>query len=324
VSGIAVVVNPHAGASRDAARRVETFKRTLGDQGSVRLTESAAQIEEFALEVRRHVVGLIAVCGGDGSLQATVSAVVRVSGPTTLPAFLPLRAGSMNTVARSVGWRRGDPERVLAHVLAHLRAHGAWPTTQRYLLRVNDDEYGFMVGAGAAVEFLRFYYAGAGRGAAAAIRCLGRVASSAAAGTRLASNLFRARDGQVVCDGERLPQSRFNLIYASSIAEIGLGFKPAYRATQRAGHFQLLAGCPRACAFVFCLPRLRRGLPLPLREWHDRLVRRVVVEFAEPSHYMIDGEVFGAADRLRIGVGPLVSLVPGCPPRCPLYPGEVE
>jgi diacylglycerol kinase family enzyme len=324
VSGIAVVVNPHAGAGGDPAGRLKTFKRTLGGGGLVRLTESAAQIEEFAVEARRRGVGLIAVCGGDGSLQATVSAVVRASGMATLPSFLPLRGGSMNTVARSVGWRRGDPERVLAHVLAHRRAHGAWPTTQRCLLRVNDGAYGFMVGAGVAVDFLRLYYGGAGRGAGAVIRCLARVVSSAAAGTGLASNLFRARDGQIVCDGERLPQSRFNLIYASSVTEIGLGFRPAYRATQRPGHFQLLAGCPRPRAFVFCLPRLRRGRPLPLREWQDELVRRVVVEFAEPSHYMIDGEVFGAVDRLRIGVGPLVSLVPGCPPRCPLDPGEDE
>jgi diacylglycerol kinase family enzyme len=325
VTGIAVVVNALAGAGEDSAhRRVETFERTLGGRSFVRLTKSAAELDEFATEARRRDASLVAVCGGDGSVQAALSAFVRVYGTAPLPSFLPLRGGSMNTVARSVGWRRGDPAHVLAQVLARRRAHATWPATRRILLQVNEKDYGFMVGAGAVVEFLRLYYAGKGRGAGAVVRCLGRVVSSALAGTALSSNLFNARDGEIVCDGERLPQSRFNLIYASTITEIGLGFKPTYRATEQPGCFQLLAGSPRVRTFARCLPRLRRGLPLALPEWYDGLVRRVVVEFAEPSHYMIDGEVLGPAARLRIGVGPLVSLVPGLPPRPWLHPEEVK
>jgi len=96
-------------------------------------------------------------------------------------------------------------------------------------------------------------------------------------------------EADVNCDGERVPHRRFNVIYASSITDIGLGFRATYLATRKRGFFHLLAGRLQAGQLVRRLRRLHRGWPLDIPELYDNLAQRVTVEFPRPTHYMIDG-----------------------------------
>src|SRR5262249_27460610 len=98
-----------------------------------------------AREFRHERIDILAVCGGDGSFFRTLTAIVRAYEGDPLPFFLPLRAGSMNTIARSVGCRRGRPERVLTDAVADYRAGRPFETTERHLLVVNEHDMGFMV-----------------------------------------------------------------------------------------------------------------------------------------------------------------------------------
>ena len=70
----------------------------------------------------------------------------------------PLRAGTMNYIARSIGCMRGGPEHVLAHV-AHDYRHGrTHDVVERHLLVVNDEHAGFVFGCGVIVNYLQLYY----------------------------------------------------------------------------------------------------------------------------------------------------------------------
>ena len=55
------------------------------------------------------------------------------------------------------------------------------------------------------------------------------------------------------CDGVRVPFATYTVIYASTIEDIGLGFRPTYRARERPGHFHVFAG-PIGAARVPALP----------------------------------------------------------------------
>src|ERR1700687_3470486 len=101
--------------NRRSRDRLQLFTEAVGSDGLVRATGSLDEMENLAHELREWRIDVIAVCGGDGSFFHTLSAVVRAYGDAPLPQFLPLRAGSMNTIARSVGCRHGSPERVLAN-----------------------------------------------------------------------------------------------------------------------------------------------------------------------------------------------------------------
>ncbi|MFI5364389.1 MAG: diacylglycerol/lipid kinase family protein [Candidatus Binatia bacterium] len=309
MAGIGVVVNPHAGKNRRERERAEQFVRAVGSDGLVRQTGSLAEMAEVACEFRERRIDILAVCGGDGSFFRTLSAMLHAYGDAPLPRFLPLRAGSMNTIARSVGCRHGGPERVLAHIVADYRAGRPFELTERHLLRVNDQYFGFMVGAGVIVNFLRLYYGGKRRGPRAAAQVLARVVLSALSGTALARGLLQYTEADIDCDGERVPHRRFNLIYASSITEIGLGCKATYLATRKRGYFHLLAGPVRALQVIRRLRRLRHGWPLAIDTLYDNLAQRVRVEFPRPTHYMIDGDICDAVTVLDVTTGPRLTII---------------
>jgi diacylglycerol kinase family enzyme len=309
VPGIGVVVNPHAGQNRGVPDRAQLFADAAGGDGLVRATGSLQEIEEVAREFHRQRIDVLAVCGGDGSFFRTLTAIVRAYGSDPLPHFLPLRAGSMNTIARSVGCRHGSPERVLTDAVADYRAGRPFETTERHLIIVNGQDLGFMFGAGAIVSFLRVYYGGRGRGPLAAAQLVARVAASGLTGSALARGLSQTTEADVECDGERVPCRRFNVIYASTITEIGLGFKATYLATRKRGFFHLIAGRLEVMQVLRRLRRLRRGQPLEVDDFYDNLAQRVTVEFPRPTQYTIDGDILEAVTRLEVVTGPRLTII---------------
>jgi diacylglycerol kinase family enzyme len=308
VPGFGVVVNPHAGQNRRERERAERFTATVGKDGLVRETDSLDEMERLAHEFRDRQIDILAICGGDGSFFRALSAIVRAYGTDPLPRFLPLRAGSMNTIARSVGCRHGSPERVLASAVADYRAGRPFECTERQLIKV-DGGHGFMVGAGSIVNFLQVYYGGKGRGPWAAAKWFTRVVTSAVFRTALARGVLQHLEADIDCDGDRVPHRRFNLIYASSITDIGLGFHATYLATRKPGFFHLLAGRLRATQVLARLRQLRRGWPLDVGSLYDNLAQRVRVEFPRPTHYMIDGDVLAAVSTLEIVSGPRLTII---------------
>ena len=70
-----------------------------------------------------------------GASFGALSAMVRAYGEQPLPRFLPLRAGSMNTIARSVGCRQAARKRMLAAAVARLSwRRGTVELTERQLI----------------------------------------------------------------------------------------------------------------------------------------------------------------------------------------------
>lgn len=304
-----MIVNPHAGRNRRDESIAAQLEGAVAPAGFVVCPQTLQDLEEGARRCRTEAVDIVAVCGGDGSYFRTLSALRRVYGEHPLPRFLPLRGGSMNTIARSVGVRRGRPEDVLLRVTSKYRAEQPLCTTQRQLLRVSPDHYGFMVGCGVIVNFLQVYYSGQGRGPLAAATWLGRAIASGIVRGTLAQRLLRGFQADVDCDGERVPYREYNILYASTITDIGLGFVPTYLATRKRGYFHLLAGSVRPWQVIGRLHRLRQGCPLQIPTLYDNLARRVFVEFDRPTQYMIDGDVLDPVARLEMQSGPVLTIV---------------
>jgi diacylglycerol kinase (ATP) len=319
VSGIGVVVNPAAGRNRRAGDRAERLGDVLGSHGWVRETRSLGELAAAAAECRARDVEVLGVCGGDGTLARTLTALVREYGADALPRILPLRAGTMNTVARAMGCSAWRPERMLAQVIADWRRGEALPHTDHQLVSINGRQHGFMVGVGVPVEFLRVYYAGE-RGAWGALKTLAPLAASALVGGAAAGRLFQptaaeldleipAEPPQLDGESRRVPFATFTVVYASTIEDIGLGFRPTYRAREQAGRFHVFAGPISAGEFVRCLPRIRLARPTRSPKVFDALAARLTARFATPVSYMIDGDLMEPTDRLEVTLGPVVRVI---------------
>ncbi len=306
---LGVVINPYAGGNRDEGRRALSIRQLVGDRGLVCETGSLDEIEDVAREFRRRNIEILAICGGDGSFFRTLSAMVRVYEGAPLPRFLPLRAGSMNTIARAVGCRRGTPEAVLAAVVADHRHGRTFDIAEHHLIHVNGRHYGFLVGSGLIVNFLQAYYERPQRGPLAAARLLARVAIGGLVRSQEVRRLFEVPETSVVCDGVDLGRQIYRIVFGSTVAEIGLGFRLTYRAVAGIRGFHLVAGSLAPLQVLGLLPRVRLGQPLALEGWHDELAQRVVVEFTEPTRYMIDGDILEEVTRLEMSTGPRLAII---------------
>lgn len=307
---IGVVLNPQAGRNRHVADRAARLDRLLGGRGWVRETASLDQLADAAAECRQREVGVVGVCGGDGTLARTITALVREYGPDTrLPPILPLRAGTMNTVARAMGCSSWQPERMLAEVVDEQRRGAPLPLTEHQLVCVNGRHYGFMVGAGVPVEFLRVYYDQPRRGALGALRTLAKLSGSALVGGRVIRRVFRPHPAHLEVDGRRGPFDAYTVVYASTIEDIGLGFRPTYRAREQAGRFHVFAAAIGALDFIARLPAIRLARPTRSRMVYDVLGGHLRVEFRDPTLYMIDGDIMEPAAHLDVRLGPVVRVI---------------
>jgi len=309
MSGIGVVVNPRAGRNRRVTNRTGRLGDVLGAHGWVRETNSLSHLAAVAVECRDRAVDVLGVCGGDGTMARTLSALVRAYGSHTLPRIVPLRGGTMNTIARAMGCPAWQPERMLAEIVANYRSGQPLDATEHQLIEVNGNDYGFMVGAGTPVEFLRVYYGLPRQGAAPAARLLFALTASVLRGGRLARQLFTPMAATLRCDGERVPFDDYTVVYASTIEDIGLGFRPTYRARERPGYVHVFAGPVGPSEFVRCLPAIKLGRPTHSPNVYDDLARAIAVEFRDPTFYMIDGDIMEPTARLSVEPGPVVRVI---------------
>ena len=310
--GIGVVVNPHARANRNGAgERVRRLAEVVGGDGAVRVTESLTAIEEVAREFRERGTEVLAICGGDGSYHCTLTGFRRVYGDEPLPLLLPLRAGTINYVADSIGGRRGRPEQVLSRVVREYRQGRIYETTERDVLRVNGAEHGFVLSFGTAVNYLRLYYAMEKQGVVPAANLLTRLIASALAGTHLSRAVFQAIAADVECDGEPVAFRQFTFFFAATVDRIALGFRPTYLGTRKRGHMHVLGGPVAATRLVRRVVRLWRGFPTGEPTLFDNLARRTVVRFFRPEHWMLDGDILPPAERLEVDVPCRVTLIRG-------------
>lgn len=309
--GIGVVVNPYAGSNRRRKERAQRFAEIVGDQGMVRVTPDLAAIEDVAREFAAAKIDILAVCGGDGSHFRTLSAMRRAYPNGELPLFLPLRAGTMNYIARSIGCMRGGPEHVLGHVVHDYRHGRTHEVVERHLLVVNGEHAGFVFGCGVIVNYLNLYYSEPKPGPVTATRLLARLIASAIGGTSLVRGVFRRVVADVDCDEERVPFRTFTVILGGTITHVALGFKPMYLAARKRHHFHLLAGPIGPLRLTRKIMRFRRGYPLEEPDFYDNLARRVTIRFAAPTRFMMDGDILDPVPELTITTGPMISMIRG-------------
>ena len=304
MAGIGVVVNPHASGNRRRPGRVDRFRTIVGDDGEVTATRDLADLEATLTRLHERNVDIIAVCGGDGSFYHVVSRVVRIWGPERIPLLLPLRGGTINNLSRTIRARRKRAESMLAHVVKDYRQGHTHEITQRDLIAINGSDFGYIVGAGLIVNFLRLYYSGRKPGPIRAFFLLAMLGLSNIFGTSLITGVVKPFEADVECDGERIPFRAFTMILASTVAHIGLGVKPFYLSARKRGYFHVLAGPATPTELLGRLWRFFRGFPASLATLHDTMAREMRIEFAEPTPYTINGELLAPVKTLASHTGP--------------------
>src|SRR5580704_15195134 len=137
MSGIGVVLNPKSRRNLRDPGAALRLARKLGDHGVVRQVRSIDELHEAAVDFKRLDIDVLGISGGDGTNHVTITGFLDVY-EHGLPQIAFLRGGTMNTVANSVGIRRGRPEPLLGRLIRDYvrRAIAPLENVERHVMRV--------------------------------------------------------------------------------------------------------------------------------------------------------------------------------------------
>ena len=301
---LAVVLNPNALGVRRSPGLASSLRRVCDGAGEIVVTRTPSELAAAARRFAGDGVEVVAACGGDGTNLSTVTELVRAYGPQRLPTFAILRGGTVNTIAQNLAIR-GKPDEILARLVGAAR-NGGVPTVGQDLLEVNG-LYGFLFASLMGARFLEAYYGGIHPGVVSAALLTGRTMVSSLIQGRMARWLFAPAEVALTVDGEALPPTPYRLLVASTVPDVGMGFRVPWQAGRQAGRFHLVASGLSTTSMALQLPRVFAGKPLTGAPHLDRLAARVHIRFAAPQTYTLDGDLFRATD-VELVTGPRLAI----------------
>lgn len=327
--GIGVIYNPRSSYNRRESRAGHRLERTLGDRGVVRKTDSIDALYRTAEEFRKLDIDLLAISGGDGTNGVTLSGFLDVYAGAVLPRIAVLRGGTANTLADSIGIPRVRPEKLLGRVLGAYASDGAHLSViERDVMRVSGRNsqrrdalrdsmppgaaaHGFLCGVGVVSGFLKEYYTSGPPSARVAAKTLVRaIGSTIVQGPMIRRMAAPFRGSVELGDGTRWEERDYLSIAAGTIEQIGLGFKPFYRAQEQPSQMHVLGIHTTPLGFVSQLPKVRRGKPMAPGHTYETLASRMRVQPVAPSlDYMVDGDLYACEGPLDVSIGARVRIV---------------
>jgi len=340
MSGIGLIHNPNAKKNKNRRGLAEKFAKILSDFGVVRVTRNLNEISEVAKEFLDREIDILMVNGGDGTCYLTLTKFIEVYGKRELPLIVHMRGGTLNTVAHALDGIKGAPEEIVLNVVDKYRRNEPFTLTERNIVKVSSfdgfdtpsatqpkgfdtigthlavltasgpkDLYGFIIGSGLVANFIKAYNEGGGRGPIKAAKLILKGVYSAILRTDYSQKLVEPLQAKIFIAGRKLPSTQYTTILASSIREIGLGFKPAYLAGKRDGFFHFVCGNLPALEIVKNLPKIRLGKPIVTRELYDEVCKEVTIKTDGEFRCMVDGDIYRCAGDVKITTGPRLKFI---------------
>jgi len=310
-SGIGVLVNPHAGRNRADGQRTRRLDRVLGDHGTVVEVATHEALGRALEDFRAAGVDVIAISGGDGSIGVTATLLETLYGREPMPPIAPLRGGTMNTIANSVGLPRLRPAELLSRLVARSERGEPFETATRVTMRMAG-RLGFLFGMGLSQGYLEEYYRHGKRNPTpiTAARTLAQIAASIVIRGETAKRVTRPVPLEMVVDGEPWPLRNYLTLMAGTVDQVGLGFRPLGRAGLGTQGFHVVAIHGSAVEVLARLYRPWIGRPLGEAAAREVVARSMVMTCPDGVvRFFLDGDLHEAPSPLEVGIGPRVHLV---------------
>ena len=311
-STLSIIANPHSHRNRLWPLAAEALRKAAPG-APILETGTAEELRQALRKIAHDRPSVLAIAGGDGTVQHTLTALRSVLGDD-LPRLALLGGGALDSLANGLGGS-GDPEDRLRRIAEALHAGVELQHDERDTLCVAEQgksplegRLGFRMGAGLPQRFLEALAAtGRPSPARGALLAASALCSSVVRGP-LAQRLYQELPVSVALDGDEWPRVPLFGLLCASVAEAGLGLRPFRRAVEQPGFFQVLGLTGSQRQFAAELPRMLIGLPARRDRLLDGVAERLEVR-GKPFRWFLDGEMHDSQGALAVTVGPRVQLV---------------
>ena len=293
---LGVLTNPNSGANRKGLSAVREILHHLPDtihREAVTVPDTAASLEEFM----QNGVDLVAINGGDGTIQTVLTALFNFKPYPQLPLLAILRAGTDSIIARDIGIK-GSRNRGLHKLVTWARK----PTSENTIvsrpimqLRASSLQqplYGMIFGAAVIYQGILFCRRN--------IHTLG-VTGALAPGLTLARFVLgvirrnpqyaTAAPLSIELDQTAPIRDDFLMVLVSTVERLFLGLRPYWGTESADLHFTAIAD--RAQYLMRVLPSMARGHRCRLRTSQNGYFSHNAneVRLNINSGFMLDGEL---------------------------------
>jgi len=261
-------------------------------------TTSVRSVPEALASLARQDIELLAVNGGDGTLQYTLTQILTTDDFSNIPMVAPLRGGRTNMTAMDIGAHR-NPAKGLKTLLDTIRAGRLEdhlvdrPVLRVETLRDRGVHYGFFFGAGMIHRAI---------GLTHSLFPSGKSQGSLGAGMVTAGLILRTIAGrmdgvltpdkaQILLDGEFIDGGEFTLVIASSLQRLFLKIDPFWGQEKAPVRFTALASGSKRIAMA--APGILCGKPPAFVKSEPGYTSRNTkeVELRLDAGFTVDGEI---------------------------------
>ncbi|TVS16440.1 MAG: hypothetical protein EA417_09860 [Gammaproteobacteria bacterium] len=301
---LVILSNPDSGGNRAAEARFATLGGISGVEHHV--TGSREALPDLLAGIVASRPSALAVNGGDGTLQAVLTALLS-RDDLTVPPLYALPGGSTNMSARDLGSGPSLRAALRAFLSLRDRPETIWPVEQRPVLELRSDSgafyAGLFFGVGTIVRGAEFWARELGAARRTGEFAAGAVFARGAWGLMRRQPPFadgtalRLRCGDVSM--EAASDLRVSLLFVTVMRRLFLGMTPFWGQGSGALACTWLDDPPRR--LLRRLPALLRGRGPQLRPdegYHSRRTDRVSLSLDES--WLLDGELHSGGGRLML------------------------
>lgn len=301
--------NPLSGGNRNGLQKIRAAVSAVRPAVLQYEVQSPSDVAAALADFARQDVNIVVVNGGDGTVQAALTAIFHKNLFETKPvlAVLP-SAGTTSMIAGDVGLK-GSRQSALQRLFQWTRTKGLNATLlARSVLRVQVPPakapvYGMFLGAAAIFQASHFchqkIHARGVRGEKAAGVALARFLVAALLGDR---KVISAVPITTRVDQRPEEQHDYLLIFITTLQRLFLGLRPYWGSEPRPLHYTAVSASPRH--FLRSLPSLMRGRQSRYITPDNGYISHNIdeVQLTLKSGFNLDGELF-TPDSAR---GPVV------------------
>ncbi len=298
---IGVLINPASGGNKNG---LPGIRRTIlqyprASQCDVRKPPDVlAALAEFA----RNDVNLVVVNGGDGTVQAALTALLHHRPFETLPLLAVLQSGTTSMTARDVGFA-GSPVKALEKIFRWAEGGQGDPVIlRRPVLQVqapgHDPRYGMFFGTAGIYQGIQYFHRNVNsRGLRGELGPGITIARFLWAAAFRRSNFISSVPITIALDDKPPQELDCLLLLVSTLERLFLGLYPYWGDEPAALHYTALRSRPR---------HLLQTLPFILRGRNNRLARPDNGYFSHnasqirlnlDSGFTLDGQLYTPANR---------------------------
>lgn len=311
---VGLLSNRQSGRNR---RNFAKISKVLANYPDIMHCETAtpAEILQALQHLAQRGVQVLGINGGDGTVQATLTALLQQPYFPVLPLLAILPSGTTNMTAGDVGLR-GSPQGALAKLLAWSRQpQKPVHLIQRHVLQVQTSDacrFGMFFGAGAIIRGIelchqQLYTWGLRNEWAPGLATLRILAAIA----RRDPAYIAPVPMDVSLDQQTLgPSQDYLAVLVSSLERLFLGLRPYWGHESGALFYTAIRAHPKRA--MYALPPLFWGRPnrfgTPENGYHSHNLNYVQLKL--DSRFTLDGELYSSPDgRVQISPGERLSFI---------------